>query len=278
MTEETQAEMPIEDAPALPVEATADPSPAVETETPPADAGQPRDEEGKFLSPKAQQRIDHLTWEKNQQAREAAYWRELAQQKPPEPVKEVTKLPTLEEVGYDEGKYQAALLQHATELARAEVRKELDADRQKQAEQKRVQTFAERQREFAKVNPDFEQKVLQDPTLQITEAMRDVIVDSPAGPELAYYLANNREAAQAIATLPPHMAALELGRIEGRLSAQKEAKTAPPVVSKAPPPPPRVEDVELPLAGVKASESDSDKLSNEEWMRQRTKELKRKKA
>jgi hypothetical protein len=109
--------------------------------------------------------------------------------------------------------------------------------------------------------------------------MRDVIVDSPAGPELAYYLANDRAAAERISRLPPHMAALEMGRIEGRLGALKEVKTRPaPVVSKAPPPPPRVEDAEVSIAGVKASEAASDKLSNDEWLRLRTKELKRKKA
>jgi hypothetical protein len=282
MTDETQAEMPIEDAPlSTPeTEVVADSSPApVET---PADTGQPRDEEGKFLSPKAQQRIDHLTWEKNQREREAEYWRTIAQQnavKPEPKAPEPTKLPTLEEHGYDEGKYQAALLDHARELARAEVRKELDADKHQRAEQTRMETFATRQKEFAKATPDFEQRVLQDPTLPITEAMRDVIVDSPAGPELAYYLANDRAAAELISKLPPHLAALEMGRIEGRLSALKEVKTRPaPVVSKAPPPPPRVEDVEVSIAGVKASESDSDKIDQKDWFRLRDKELKRKKA
>jgi hypothetical protein len=286
MTDETQGESPVEDAPVLPSESeAADPSPAtVETADPVAaeTPTQPRDEEGKFLSPKAQQRIDHLTWEKNQREREAEYWRNIAQQnavKPEPKVEQPAKLPSLEEFGYDETKYQAALLEYADKRAEAVVERRLTEAEQRRVEQTRMETFATRQRDFAKANPDFEQRVLQDPTLPITEAMRDVIVDSPAGPELAYYLANDRAAAERISRLPPHMAALEMGRIEGRLSALKEVKTRPaPVVSKAPPPPPRVEDAEVSIAGVKASEAASDKLSNDEWLRLRTKELKRKKA
>jgi hypothetical protein len=283
MTDETQVETPIEDAPLAPETEAADSSPAPEVVETKADDTSlpPRDEEGKFLSPKAQQRIDHLVWEKNQREREAEYWRNIAQQnaKPPEPPKaDVTaKLPTLEEHGYDEAKYQAALLEYADKRAEAVVERRMSEAEQKRAEQARMESFATRQREFAKATPDFEQRVLQDPTLPITEAMRDVIVDSPSGPELAYYLATNREAAEAISKLPPHLAALELGRIDGRLSALKEVKTRP-VVSKAPPPPPRVDDVEVSLAGVKASESDSDKLDSTTWFKLREKELKRKKA
>jgi type II secretory pathway pseudopilin PulG len=285
MTEETLGASP-EDAPVLAPEVeSADSSPAPVDNAEPVvkeadDAGQPRDEEGKFLSPKAQKRIDQLTWEKNQREREAEYWRQEAiryqQQKSEPPKVEEVKLPSLESVGYDEAKYQAALIEYATKQARAEVRKELDADQRQRAEQQRMETFATRQTEFAKANPDYQARIA-DPTLPITEAMRDVIVDSPTGPELAYYLAQNRETAEQIARLPAHLAALELGRIDGRLSALKEVKKAPPV-TKAPPPPPKVDDVETPIASVKASDSDSDKLSTQEWFRLREKELKRKKG
>jgi hypothetical protein len=107
--------------------------------------------------------------------------------------------------------------------------------------------------------------------------MRDVIIDSPSGPELAYWLATNRAEAEKIARLPVHLAALEMGRIEGRIEAQKAAKAAAPakpvpVVSKAPPPPPTIEqaDTELPkdiLSGT---------LSMDEFMRVRNKQLRRK--
>lgn len=274
MTNETPGLEPAEDAPAL----SADSSPApLEPEvpaTPADDAGPPRDEKGQFLSPNVQKRIDHLTWEKNEREREAAYWRDLATRSEPKPEpKQAVTLPTLESVGYDESQYQQALLTYATEVAKQEARKELEAERGRQSEQRRLETFAERQREFAKSTPDYEAQVLS-PSLPISEAMRDVIVDSPSGPELAYYLATNREAAAQIARLPAHMAALEMGRIEGRLMAQKEAPKAPQV-SKAPPPPPKVEAVD-PVFSVKTTDPGSDKLSDDEWVRAERKRLSKK--
>ena len=274
MTDETQVETPIEDATVLPSDTSADSSTAAETvETPADDASPPpRDEDGKFLSRKAQERIDELTREKYDRQREAEYWRQQAMQQKPEPkAVEPTKLPTLEEHGYDEAKYQAALIQYVEQKAESVVEKRLtEADAQRR-EQGRLATFAERQRSFAKATPDFEQRVLQDPTLPISETMRDVIVDSESGPEIAYYLAQNRDSAEAIARLPPHLAALEMGRIEGRLSAQKEAaKRTTPAVSKAPPPPPTLEATES------AGSKDPEDMPIEEWVKWRQKQIAKK--
>lgn len=270
MTDETQAEMPVEDVPVLPAETQdADSSTAKEAVEPQADdAGQPRDEDGKFLSKNAQKRIDELTWKAHQREREAEYWRQQALQAKPEPPKapEPTKLPTLEEVGYDEAKYQAALIEYATKKAEEVVNSRLSEVESKRAEQQRIEAFVTRQKAFAQATPDFEDKVLRDPTLPITNAMRDVIVDSESGPEIAYYLASNREVAEQIASLPPHLAALGMGRIEGRLSALKEAKTRP-VVSKAPPPPPRVDDTQTEV------EKDPDEMSVDQWLKWRQKQL-----
>jgi hypothetical protein len=266
VTEETQAQA-TEDAPLSPVESEADPSPAPEAqpeETEQRDP-QPRDEEGKFLSPKAQKRIDQLVWEKNETLRQAEYWRQLAMQQKPEPKAEELKIPTLESVGYDETKYQAALLDYSRSVAREEAKSLLEAERKQQTEQNRLESFAKRQQDFAKANPDYHARI-SDPTLPITEAMRDVIVDSPTGPELAYYLASNRETAEAISRLPAHLAALELGRIDGRLSAEKEAKKRP-VVTQAPPPPPKVEQVDVPV------DKDPEQMSPDEWLKWRNKQL-----
>jgi hypothetical protein len=93
-----------------------------------------------------------------------------------------------------------------------------------------------------------------------------VILDSPAGPELAYHLATNREQADAISRLPAHLAALEMGRIEGRLSALKEAAKRP-VISKAPPPPPKVEQEDTPVDKNYYDESTSIK----DWVKWREK-------
>ncbi len=270
MTDETTAAMPAETtAPIENVEPT-----TTEAETPQVETTQP-DDAGAEDKPKGgfQRRIKELSDDRN-------YWRDLAMRAhaPPEPQREEPQrelsLPTLEQHGFDEAKYQAALIEYATKQAEAVVERRLAEAEKQRTEQARISTFAERQRDFAKANPDFVERVMQDPTLPITPAMRDVIVDSESGPEIAYWLANNREQAERIAALPPHLSALEMGRIEGRLSVQK-AKPRP-VVTQAPPPPPTV-DAE-PSVSVKASTSDSDKLSDAEWMKLREKELKRKKG
>ena len=114
---------------------------------------------------------------------------------------------------------------------------------------------------------------MRDPTLPITPAMREVILDSDAGPEIAYWLANNREQAERIARLPPHLAALEMGRIEGRMQATKEAARAAksiPRVSQAPPPPPKVEE------SATEVEKSPDDMSMSEWLKWREKDLRKK--
>lgn len=282
MTDENvlSGEMPAEAAAPLP-ETTepVDSAPTPNTE-PDQQSPDPDDAGGEKPRGGFQRRIDELTrnW-REEQRRVDALTQALLQQRgqPPQPEapkpSQPAKLPTLEEFGYDEAKYQAALIEHATKQAESIVERRLaEADRQR-AEQTRVESFATRQAEFAKSNPDFEDKVLRDPTLPITEGMRDVIIDSPSGPELAYWLATNRAEAEKIARLPPHLAALEMGRIEGRIEAQKAIKaTAPakPAVTKAPPPPPTVETADVPM------EKSQEDMSADEWMRWREKQLTRK--
>jgi hypothetical protein len=281
---------PAEDAP-LPVETQdADSSPATDTapdEVPADDAGdkRPRDEDGKFLSANAQKRIDQLTWEKNQREREAEHWRRIAEQaqqrrepEPPAPQPEA-KAPTLEQFNYDEGKYQAALVEFARAEARNTVEQLLARREAETAARAKAETFEKRQAEFMAKTPEYEAKVLRDPTLPISEVMAEVIKESEDGPALALYLAENRELAAQIARLPERAAARELGRLESKLEAKREAATRPapkPNVSQAPPPPPRIEAADAELS-VKASSPESDKISTMEWMKRREKEKQRSK-
>lgn len=261
------------------VEPAAEPvvSPEIETQAPivqetPDDAGPESDDKprGGF-----QRRIKELSDDRN-------YWRDMAMRHqpqtptpPPTPAPDATptpaKRPKLEDYGYDEAKYEAALDDYVTARAKAAAQEELRQAEQARTHRERVTTFAERQAAFAKDKPDYAQKV-QDPTLPITDAMRDVILDSPDGPEVAYWLAQNRDIAARIAQMPPHLAALELGRIEGRIEAKREAKTAPPPVTKAPPPPPQVEAAEPDV------DKDPDQMSVPEWKKWRAKGLQQKKA
>ena len=245
MTDETQGESPVADA--LVPETAADSSPAVEAETPVEqadDTSTPRDDDGKFLSKNAQRRIDRLTWEKNREREEAQYWREQAQKaqpvEAPKPV-EVKSL-RLEDFQYDEAAYYAAVNEQSRAIARQEAIAALKEEREAEKAHAKATTFQTRAQEFAKSRPDFTE-IATDRTLPVNPTMAEVIRDSDIGPELLYWIGQNREQAASIYDLPPHLSARELGRIEARLEAQKEAakRPPPPQVSQAPPPPPQVE-------------------------------------
>jgi hypothetical protein len=78
----------------------------------------------------------------------------------------------------------------------------------------------------ARKYPDFAE-VAGNPSLPITPAMAEAIMDSDHGPEVAYHLGKNPNEAARIARLNPVSQARELGRIEAIVSSARPAtKTA----------------------------------------------------
>lgn len=241
----------------------------------PDDAGEPSEKKPHW----ATKRIDELTrnW-REEQRRVDALTQALLQQRgqPPQPEApkpaQPTKLPTLEEFGYDEAKYQAALIEYADRKAEQTVEKRFAEYERQRAEQARAESFLSRATEFAKTNPDF-MDVLRAPTLPISEAVQELAKDLENGPELIHWLYQNRHEAERLMRLPERLQAFEAGRIADRLETQKAQKaTAPakPVVTKAPPPPPTVETADVPM------EKSQEDMSADEWMRWREKQLSRK--
>lgn len=221
-----------------------------------------------------QRRIAELVEQRNEErrAREATERRldqlvEMMMQRQPEP--EAPKAPegppTLEAHGYDEQKYQAALLEFAKAEARREAQEALKAERAREQAEARQQTFKTREAEFLKATPDY-QAVVYDPSAPISSTMAEIIAESDVGPQLAYHLAKNREVARAIYSLPPTAAARELGKIEARLS---QPRAEAPRLPSAPPPPPRVDATEPEV------ERDPDKMSMDEWLKWRGKQLRK---
>ena len=272
MTEETtQALAP---APAAIDEAA--PATAPETVTsPPDDAG--IEPERKHWS---QRRIDELTrnWRESERREQALLEMLRDRQQPtPEPPKpaEPARMPTLADFEYDEGRYQTAFLDYATKQAEAVIERRFNEREQRAVEQQRQSTHEERMTAYAKARPDFADRA-SDPTLPISQPMAAVIMDIDSGPEIVDWLADNREAAATIARLPLHLAALELGRVEGRLEAEKAAKAAaaapPPVpsVTQAPPPPPVVPEAEEADSGP---ERDPTKMSDAEFAKWRKRQI-----
>lgn len=219
-----------------------------------------------------QRRISELTNNWRSAERDRDYWRDLAmrhmqpqaQEKPEEP--EAPK--SLQDFDYDESRYQAYLFEQAEQRAIAAAEARLSENMQRQRAAARASQYQQREAEFAKTTPDYA-SVAHRPDLPITAPMAEVIMESDEGPALAYFLGKNPEIARTIANLPAHIAAKELGRIEGRLVAERES-AKPKTVSKTPPPPKKIEGAHAPI------EKDPDKMSADEWVKWREKQLAKK--
>jgi hypothetical protein len=191
---------------------------------------------------------------------------------------EPEKAKTLEDFGYDEHKYQAHLFDMAEKRA-VEAAKRVRLEEQTEAQKaSRVRKFKEREVEYEKANPDYRDLAY---TAPINDAVAELLTELDTGPELAHYLGKNKSVALQLNDLPPTIAAIELGRIDARLSSEKAAKTAALEAAKAakaltnaPPPAGTIEGSGEP-SNIKADEADSDKLSDAEWTRRRNKQLAR---
>lgn len=105
---------------------------------------------------------------------------------------------------------------------------------QQQQEDTLTRTFQERAKAAAAKYPDFADVAFSD-EVPVSDAMRAVILESEAGPDLAYWLGSNPQEAERIAQLPAIAAARELGRIEASLAAAAQPKPQPRV-TRAPEP------------------------------------------
>lgn len=205
-----------------------------------SEAGEAGD--GSTAKPKgAQKRIGKLTYEMREAQRERDYWREQALgAKKATDTSDTTEEsntgndiempvpPTLEGVEFDEAKYSQAMAKWAVDCAEA-------MDAQKTASQKATQemesaqeqmiTFFEKENTFSESKDDYED-VAKNPDLEINETMRDVLFASDMGPQILYHLGENPSEASRISRLPPMTAALEIGKLEARLTTPIKSKTS----------------------------------------------------
>lgn len=117
---------------------------------------------------------------------------------------------------------------------RTKAHKETTANLRNDSVAAQNELFFERARALEDTHPGIE-KIIRSDDIPISPVMRDVLVESEKGPEVAFYLSANREEAKRIFDLSktsPLSAAKELGRLEVKLSLPK-----PRTETKAPPPP-----------------------------------------
>lgn len=244
------------------------------SEAAPSPAGPAADD----VTEKVRSRFDELTRFRREAERDRDHWRELAmraQPAPPTPEKTDAKLKTLAEFNYDEAAHSEYLFQHAEQRAIAAADRRLREQQEQESAQRRRQAFSQREREFAKSIPDYYEKTRSD-AVDISRAMAEVAQESEEGPAVLLHLANNPVLAAQLAQLPPLAAAREMGRLEAKLIADRERiATEKKRVSEAPPPPPKVEGTE-PSTRVSTTSPESDKLSDDEWVKAENARLARK--
>lgn len=242
-----------EGAPAAPVEdqATPDvqtdqiqaPAPDTEVETP------EKAEKGRL-----QHRLNELTKARREAERERDFYRQQAEQfqrqQPPQQQPH-NEMPTPEEYGHDLHQWGGAVAERAVQIAEQRVQQQLQQRQQEQM----YGEFEAREQAYAKDNPGYLERVEQlTSVVTFNPALGEILATSDHGPALVDYLAKNLHEADQLARLPPHIAAVQIGRIEARIATPKQTP-----ISSAPTPHPALK------GGSQPAVKDPSKMSDDEW-------------
>lgn len=227
-----QEAAPVEAAPVIEqaapeqVETTAESTPA---ETDGADDTAHVDDGSEVRKPAkgVQKRLDELTRQRHETARERDYWREqaMALAKPeaaasatpasPEAKPQVEQFETYED--------------YVEALSDWKVEQKLGANDRKREAETRQQTISRKLSEAGAAKPDFADVIADIP---LTPAVEAVLVEADNATDILYELGSNPEALAKFARLSVAMQAVELGRIAAGISPAK------PTPNRAPPPAP----------------------------------------
>lgn len=232
-----------------PQDAPSDPPPADPPADPPAGDDPPADppsgnEPSEPKKKTAEDRIRELVAERNLEREKsiasadfAEFWREKALSgKKVEP--EADKpAPKLSDFKGDTEKWSAAYHEYMEGAIEKRVAKGVETHLSKSAEIKQKNeaqsAWHTRLAEFAEKN-EGALEAIQDRTFTQTPVMSEVIMASEKGPEIAFYLSENRTENERIKQLPPAMQAAEIARLESKVAAA--AKPPPKTPSNAPEP------------------------------------------
>ena len=201
-----------------------------------------------------QKRLDELTrnWREEQRAREATQQQlertlgllEKAMAGKPaetatddaEPVEpDVNKYTDQLQYNADYRTYLKNMAKHEGRQAARETQKQEREESQKRAQEdgrkKVIDSYNANVTKAREKYPDYDAVAHAD-GVPITAHMRDAIVESDNGPDIAYHLGQNVQEAFRISQLPPRRQLMELGLLSAKLA--QPAQAAAPVVPKAP--------------------------------------------
>jgi TolA-binding protein len=219
---------------------------AEDEQSEPKEAEKEANQEGeRKQNPKLEKRFSEITKQREEARQEAQRERQarvdleqrlaaLEQQRQPQAIN-VDQEPQPSQFS-DAFEYAKALAEYSTEKALAERDRQVAQAREQEAQQKIIQSWAQKVQEAKAELPDFDDLVASSDVV-VNNAVRDAILESDVGPRILYHLAENNDLAKKIAGLSPNAALREIGRLEAKFEVKPETKqTAPVVRSKAPTP------------------------------------------
>jgi hypothetical protein len=211
------------------------------------DEAQPTEE--RKQNPKLEKRFSEITKQREEARKEAQREREAREQlearlKELEGKSAPKEAPKADEKPLpsqftDAFEYAEALANWSAEQA-IKNREKADAERKANEDRQKLITSWQSKLEQAKQEmPDYEDMVASSDVV-VSDEIRDAILDSDVGPKILYHLAENPDVAQKLSGMSVRNALRELGKLEARMEATKEAPTRSepvvPVSSKAPAP------------------------------------------
>ena len=213
----------------------------------PKEAEKEANQEGeRKQNPKLEKRFSEITKQREEARQEAQRERQarveleqrlaaLEQQRQPQQQSYVDQEPQPSQFA-DAFEYAKALAEFSTEKALAERDRQVAQAREQEAQQKIIQSWAQKVQDAKAELPDFDDLVAASDVV-VNNAVRDAILESDVGPRILYHLAENNDLAKKIASLNPNAALREIGKLEAKFEVKTETKqTAPVVRSKAPAP------------------------------------------
>ena len=220
-----------EETPSEPVEEAKE-----QSEPQPEETQETKATEEKKPNPKLEKRFSELTKArklaeetaaKEREQREALETRlkELEQKVNPQP-QEVEEVEPKPEQFTDAFEYARALAEYSAEQA-LKNRDKQEAERKANEErQKLIQSWQSKLEVTKAELPDYEEMIAS-ADVQVSNEIRDAILESEVGPRILYHLAENLDEARKIADMPMISALRAIGKLEAKYEAQSTSKEAP---------------------------------------------------
>jgi hypothetical protein len=123
------------------------------------------------------------------------------------------------------GDFTEALVEYEAKKAGEKARANANAERQQEQANQVIGQFVERQDEFKKATPDYDE-IVGAANIETPPAVMQYLVESEVGPKLTYHLAKHPEEVARLRKLSPSRQLAELGKLEATL--EKKAEPPPP--------------------------------------------------